>query len=184
MACISGLYSGWYEVEDLPQILAFLAAEEAVAARFALSPEEFLPAFFSLRFGGDWCCATGEVTAVSVVKKTTVYDEEAGYGYSREEILLLINPLVLEEEGEVWRLEKCGSEEARMRVSRPYRVRARADRIIVLTVLPHERTIRAEERESREMTFTGSEAYGLAHEMEHLLVGKVKGEPIWRFRFS
>ena len=171
-------------MEDLPEILAFLAAEEALIDRFSLSPEEFLPAFFSLRFGGDWCCVAGGGTAVSVVKKTTVYDEEAGRGYSREEIALLINPRILEEEGEVWRLEKCGREETRMRVLRPYRVRVKADRIIVLTVLPHKKTISAEERGSREIAFSGSEAYGLAHEMEHLLAGEIAGEPIWRFRIN
>jgi predicted metalloprotease len=115
------------------------------------------------------------VRTVSVLKKTTVYDTEQKQGYTREEIFLLINPALMESEGAVHRLEKCGDEPERLLVTRPHRVRVRADRLA--------RTITPEELAEIEMTFVAPTAYDVAHELEHLQSQKIEGAGIWELWF-
>ena len=130
---------------DIPRQIAFAAAETALADRFGIPADALIPLLFSLRYGGDWSYASGDVTAISAVKKTTVYDDKSLTGYSLEEIYLFTNPVLLDREGTVHRLEKCGEVPARLLVERPYRVRLGADRVIRMTVNPLEREIRTEE---------------------------------------
>ncbi len=63
---------------NIPEKIAFAAAEAALLARFGIGADAFLPLFFSLRFGGDWSYKAESIATVSVVVKTTVYDEESG----------------------------------------------------------------------------------------------------------
>ncbi len=165
------------------QVFAFARAEEELVSGFHLPPEAFMPLLLSLRSGGDWSYASDEIRAVSVVEKTTIYDEDRKTGRTREEIYLIIGPDIREEEGAVRRLEKCGEEETRVLVTRPYRVRVGGDRIIHADVDPDSREIRVQELGSRELVFTGSAAYGLAHEMEHLAGGKISGTGIYEFSY-
>jgi len=169
---------------DIPRQIAFAAAETALADRFGIPADALIPLLFSLRYGGDWSYASGDVTAISAVKKTTVYDDKSLTGYSLEEIYLFTNPVLLDREGTVHRLEKCGEVPARLLVERPYRVRLGADRVIRMTVNPLEREIRTEELEVAEMTFSGSTAYGIDHELEHLAGREIAGEGLWVFRFG
>jgi predicted metalloprotease len=163
--------------------LAFAAAERDLTVRFGLSPDAVLPLLLSLRSGGGWCYASGTLSSISVVKKTTVYDERCASGETVEEIHLLVNPAGLSEEGVVHRLEKCGEEETRLIVRRPYRITVRADRIIRATVHPGTKEIRTEELPDREVTFEGSAAAGAAHELEHLRNAQIAGEPLWKLSF-
>ncbi|TAJ43972.1 putative ATP-dependent zinc protease [Methanofollis fontis] len=168
---------------DIIRDLAFLAVEKDLAARFELPSEILLPLVFSLRFGGDWSYALGDRRSISVMKKTSVYDEETKMGASVEEIYLLVNPQIIESEGSVRRLEKCGDQPARLIVERPYRVRARADRILKMTVDPLAGEIRVGDVGITEIRFEGSPAYGLAHELEHLEKREIGGKRLSELRF-
>ncbi|MBT8507345.1 hypothetical protein AZH53_02725 [Methanomicrobiaceae archaeon CYW5] len=171
------------EPADIFRNIAFLKAEEDVAVRFGLPAEALLPLFFSLRFGGDWSYASENLRTVSVMKKTSVYDEETKLGSSVEEIYLLANPVIEEREGTVRRLEKCGDQPSRLLVERPYRVRARAERILKMTIDPRAGEIRVEDLRKREIRFEGSPAYGLAHELEHLEKKEITGRDLSELRF-
>ncbi|MBP2147155.1 putative metalloprotease [Methanofollis sp. W23] len=164
------------------RVLAFLGAEWKLAERFALPAEAFLPVFFSLRFGGAWSYAVEGLRAVSVVKKTTVY-EDGGRGATIEEIYLLVDPEILNEEGAVARLEKCGEEPERLLVVRPSRVRLRVRRAVRVRVDPGRCEVSTEEVPGDDLTFEGSAAFTFAHEMEHLDARTISGKRLWEFRF-
>ncbi|KUL03084.1 MAG: Putative metalloprotease [Methanoculleus marisnigri] len=172
------------ETDEIREELAFAAAEAALAARFGIPADALIPLLFSLQYGGDWSCASGDASAISAVTKTTVYDEASQTGYSLEEIYLFIDPALLEREGTVHRLEKCGSAPARLLVKRPYRVRLGAERTIKMTVHPLEREIRTEDLGTVEIAFSGSTAYGIDHELEHLAGREIRGEKLRVFRFG
>ncbi|MCK9276823.1 MAG: RimK/LysX family protein [Methanoculleus sp.] len=172
------------ETDAIRGEIAFAVAEAALAVRFNIPADALIPLLFSLQYGGDWSYASGSVAAISVVEKRTVYDEESRTGYSLEEIYLFMNPVLLHREGTVHRLEKCGGAPARLLVARPYRVRLDADRVIRMTVHPLEREIRTEELDMTEMAFSGSAAYGIDHELEHLAGQEIAGEELRVFRFG
>lgn len=174
---------GTMEPADIFRNIAFLRAEENLAVRFGLSTESLLPLFFSVRFGGDWSYASENLRTVSVMKKTSVYDEETKLGSSVEEIYLLLNPVIKEREGTVHRLEKCADQPGRLLVERPYRVRARAERIVKMTIDPRAGEIRVQDLHKREILFEGSPAYGLAHEIEHLEKKEIEGRELSELRF-
>lgn len=171
------------EPAHLLRDLTFLKAEKDLAARFSLSPEALLPFIFSIRFGGDWSYASEHLSAISVMKKTSVYDEETKLGSSLEEIYLLVNPAVQESEGTVRRLEKCGNQPTCLLVERPFRIRASADRILKMTVDPLAGEIRVEDLSKKEISFEGSPAYGFAHEIEHLEKKEITGKDLSELRF-
>ncbi|MDD4253540.1 hypothetical protein FGW20_02880 [Methanoculleus sp. FWC-SCC3] len=172
------------ETDEIREELIFAAQEAALAERFGIPADALVPLLFSLRYGGDWSYAAEGLTAISAVKKTTVYDDERLIGYSLEEIFLFVDPVLLHREGTVHRLEKCGSAPARLLVKRPYRVRLGARRAIKMTVNPLEKTIRAEDLGAVEEVFSGSTAYGIDHEMEHLAGREIRGEGLRVFRFG
>jgi len=172
------------ETDEIREELVFAAQEAALADRFDIPADALVPLLFSLRYGGDWSYAAEGLTAISAVTKTTVYDGESRTGYSLEEIFLFVDPVLLHREGTVHRLEKCGSAPARLLVARPYRVRLAARRVIKMTVHPLERTIRTEDLGAAEMEFSGSAAYGIDHEMEHLGGREIHGEGLRVFRFG
>jgi predicted metalloprotease len=117
------------------------------------------------------------------MKKTSVYDEETKLGSSLEEVYLLVNPAIKEGEGTVHRLEKCGNKPARLLVERPFRVKVRADRILKMTIDPLAGEIRVEDPGKKEISFEGSPAYGLAHEIEHLEKKEIAGKDLSELRF-
>lgn len=174
---------GAMDPADLLRDLAFLKGEKDLAARFGLSPEALLPLFFSIRYGGDWSYASENQKAISVMKKTSVYDEETQTGSSQEEIYLLLDPVITESEGTVHRLEKCGEQPTRLLVERPFRVKAGANRILKMTVDPLAGEITVEDLRRQEITFEGSPAYGLAHEIEHLEKQEITGRDLSELRF-
>ncbi|WP_062398432.1 hypothetical protein [Methanogenium cariaci] len=139
------------EPADLIRDLVFLKAEKDLAARFGLSPPR--PSSHSSSpygLGGRLELRIRESQAVSVMKKTSVYDEETKLGSSLEEVYLLVNPAIKEGEGgTVHRLEKCGNKPARLLVERPFRVKVRADRILKMTIDPLAGEIRSRIRAKR-----------------------------------
>lgn len=172
------------DTEKVRQIIGFTNAEKKLISSFSLSPDAFTPLLLSLRDGGDWSYYSEDIRTVAVMDKTTIYDDEMGLGYSLEEIYLFVNPALKDEEGTVHRLEKCGDEEMRLLVRRPYKVRVVSDRIIKATVNPAEKEIKVEELTEKEIVFEGSTAYDIAHEMEHLERKEISGGSLWEFRFT
>ncbi|KQC05225.1 MAG: hypothetical protein APR53_08500 [Methanoculleus sp. SDB] len=170
--------------EDLLPVLTFSGAEKQLARKFGIPADAMIPLFFSFRFGGGWCYGTEAIRTISVVKRTTVYDETARTGFSREEIFLFLNPVCTAREGNVLRLEKCGEEKTRLLVERPFWIRIRADRILKATVNPVVREIATEELAVHEMDFEGSTAANAAHELEHLADRAISGVHLWEFHFT
>ena len=172
------------DVEGFRKIIDFTNAERRLISSFGLPQDAFIPLLLSLRSGGDWSYSSESIKTVAVMDKTTVYDDEKGLGYSLEEIYLFVNPVLIDEEGAVHRLEKCGGEEERLLVKRPYRIKVRSERVIKTTVNPLEKVIKVEELAEKELVFDGSTAYDIAHEMEHLLQKEIKGGNLWEFKFT
>lgn len=167
---------------DMREVLAYIAAERDIAARFGLPAETILPLLFSLRFGGAWSYATEEGRSLSVVRKRTLWDERTKTGVTLEEITLLLNPVLLSDEGKVSRLEKCGNEAERLIVTRPFRVRVRAERAVRLRVDPERGEIAAEEVAGKEFSYEGSTAFNVAHELEHLEEHGISGRRLWEMK--
>ena len=86
-------------------------------------------------------------------------------------------------EGNIHRLEKCGEKPTRLLVERPFRVTVRVDRILKVTVDPLPGEIRVGELDKQEISFEGSPAYGLAHEIEHLEKHEITGRDLSELRF-
>lgn len=172
------------DTEKVRQIIGFTNAERRLISSFDIAPDAFTPLLLSLRDGGDWSYSSGGIRTVAVMDKTTIYDDEKRLGYSLEEIYLFVNPVVKGEEGTIHRLEKCGDEEMRLLVRRPYKVRVVSDRIIKATVNPLEKEIKVEELAKKEIVFEGSTAYDIAHEIEHLERREISGGSLWEFRIT
>ena len=171
------------DLENFKEILAFTNTEKEIISVFDLQPDAFLPLLLSLREGGDYSYSAEDIKTVAVMDKTTIYDNKKKLGYSLEEIYLFVNPIIKDEEGIVHRLEKCGEEETRLLVRRPYKVRIASERIIKATVNPLIKEIKVEELAERELVFEGSTAYDIAHEIEHLEQKLIKGGSLWEFKF-
>lgn len=172
------------DIDKVRKIIDFTNAERRLISSFNLPADAFTPLLLSLRDGGDWSYSSGDIKTMAVMDKTTIYDDERKLGYSLEEIYLFVNPVLAEEEGTVHRLEKCGDEEMRLLVRRPYKVRVISERIIKTTVNPLEKEIKIEELAEKELSFDGSTAYDIAHEIEHLEAKDIKGGSLWEFRFT
>jgi predicted metalloprotease len=166
------------------QMFIFARAEEELISGFGFPPEAFIPLILSLRSGGDWSYADGRIRSVSVVEKTTRYDDRKKRGRTCEDIYLIINPELAEQEGKVKRLEKCGEEEIRLLVERPYRVRVKGEKIVHAVVDPEKMAIRVREIKKKELEFTGSSAYGMAHEMEHISGRPISGKGLYEFTYQ
>jgi len=171
------------DIKELTEIITFTNAEKGLISGFDIPSDAFLPLLLSLRTGGDWSYSSENIKTIAVMDRTTVYDNKNKSGYSLEEIYLFINPVLKGEEGIVHRLEKCGDEEIRLLVRRPYRVKVVSHRVIKATVNPFEKKIKTEELQEKELTFDGSMAYDIAHEMEHLKQKEIKGGSLWEFTF-
>ncbi len=171
------------DIEEIKKIINFTNAEKELISSFDIPADAFIPLLLSLRSGGDWSYSAEDIKTIAVMDKTTIYDDEKKLGYSLEEIYLFVNPDLLDEEGTVHRLEKCGEEEVRLLVMRPYKVRVRSDRIIKATVNPLKKDIKGEELSEKELVFDGSTAYDISHEMEHLKQKEIKGGNLWEFKF-
>ena len=169
--------------ENFKKIISFTSAEKELISSFNLPADAFIPLLLSLRDGGDYSYSAEDIKTIAIMDKTTIYDDEKKSGYSLEEIYLFVNPTIEQEEGTVHRLEKCGEEEVRLLVRRPYKVRVGSERIIKATVNPLKKEIKIEELAEKELEFDGSTAYDIAHEIEHLKQKEIKGGSLWEFKF-
>jgi predicted metalloprotease len=100
-----------------------------------------------------------------------------------ERIYFFVDPVIVNEEGAVCRLEKCGTKEERELVERPYSITLQAKKIIFAEINPCLRTIRVRELDNNRIKLEGIPAYGAAHELEHLERGETKGIPLWTFEY-
>jgi len=171
------------EYEQLKKLLKFTLKEKEVMKRLGIPPDAFIPILFSIRFGGDWSFAKNSDNFMAIKEKVTRYDEDKKLGRTLEIVYLFLNPRILKEEGTVYRLEKCGEKSERELVKRPYRIVVEADHIIRASLDPLDLKIRLK-RIKRPVSFEGSGAYGVSHEMEHLSKGQVTGRPFWEFEYE
>ncbi|MFI5384378.1 MAG: RimK/LysX family protein [Methanosarcina thermophila] len=171
------------DIEEIQTIFKFSAWEKKIISSFEIQAELFLPFLLSLKSGGSWSYASEEMKSIAVKDVITYYNDESKTGYTLEKIYLFIEPEIVEKEGVVYRLEKCGSREERELVERPYCISLRAKKVIFAEVNPSLRTIRIKEMKKRQIRLKGTPAYSAAHELEHLEKGEIKGIPIWNFEY-
>ncbi|AEH61352.1 protein of unknown function DUF785 [Methanosalsum zhilinae DSM 4017] len=171
------------EMDDLRNIFLYSEREKRVLESFDIDTSYFIPFLFSLKNGGSWSYSTDTASSVSVKKVTTVYDDKRKEGYTEEEIYLFIDPEICKREGSVTRLEKCGRKDQRVAVKRPYHIEVTASRVFLATVNPYNKKIIIRELMQNTVQFTGSPAYNMDHEMEHILQKGIKGIELWNFDF-
>jgi predicted metalloprotease len=171
------------EYHRLKKQLSFNLDEKKAIQELQIQPDAFLPILFSLKFGGDWSFKTQELEALAVKEKITRYDEGKKEGYTLERVTLFITPQIISTEGKVLRLEKCGNKKERELVERPFRVELDAEDIIKVELNPGSMEITLKRVEGP-MSFEGSAAYGVSHEMEHLAGCETTGKYFWEFEYS
>lgn len=175
-----------YLTEELKKKLKYSLQEQDVIKKLGISHEVFLPLLFSLKFGGNWSYKTQKdsVRLMAIKDKLTRYDPEKKVGYTLETIYLFSNPVVLKEEGRVMRLEKCSEKQEREIVERPYLVEVDAEEIIKAVLDPGTLKIKVEHVQGP-LTMEGSLAYGVSHEMEHLMdVDEKTPKCLWDFHYE
>ncbi len=120
---------------------------------------------------------------MAIKEKITKFDEEKMIGYTMEIMFLFYNPVLLSQEGMVHRLEKCGNKKEREIVKRPYKVKIDSEYTIKASLNPMTKKITLEKVKGP-FIFSGSSAYGVSHEMEHLGGNEIKGESIFEFEYE
>ncbi len=172
------------ESEDLLKKIKFNIQEQEIIKELKIKPEEFLPLLFSLKFGGNWSFKTRKEKIIAIKDKSTKYNPEKMVGFTIETIFLFFNPTILTEEGMIYRLEKCSQKKEREIVSRPYKVQVIGEKIIKAKLNPKTFKITVKEVEGP-LTFEGSSAFGISHEVDHLRESeKVAGKCLWDFSYQ
>ncbi|MBM4241219.1 MAG: hypothetical protein FJ150_06110 [Euryarchaeota archaeon] len=156
--------------------------EKEIIKKLQISPESFLPLVLSIKFGGDWGIKTNSINVMAIKEKITRYDDNENLGYTLENVFLFLNPSILDQEGEVYRLEKCGNKKERELVKRPFKVVIDAEFIIRAVLDPMMKKIILKKIKGP-LTFKGSTAYGISHEMDHICETEIHEKPIWDFEF-
>ena len=162
--------------------MKFTLKEKEIIKALGMPEEVFLPLIFSVRFGGDWSVNKNSKKLMSVKEKITEYDMEKKMGYTLETIYLFVNPILLKEEGKIYRMEKCGNKNERGLVERPYSVVINGDYILKAVLNPKDMKININHIKGP-LTFFGSAAYGSSHEIEHLNSDKIESIPFWDFKY-
>ena len=168
--------------DKLKKQLSFNFAENKAINDLNIKPDAFIPVLFSLKFGGDWSFKTSELEAMAVKEKITRYNENSGEGYTLERVTLFVNPCLISNEGKVLRLEKCGAKNERELVERPFRVKLDAEDIVQAELNPKIMEINLK-RIKGPLNFSGSAAYGVSHEIEHLTGCERTGKFLWEFKY-
>ena len=163
--------------------LSFNLAENKAIKHLKIKPDAFIPVLFSLKFGGDWSFKTRDLEAMAVKEKITRYNEGDSEGYTLERVSLFVNPSLISTEGKVLRLEKCGTKNERELVERPFRVKLNAEDIIQAELNPKIMEISLK-RIKGPISFEGSAAYGVSHEIEHLAGCEHTGRFLWEFKYK
>lgn len=120
---------------------------------------------------------------MAIKEKVTAFDHDKMVGYTKEVMFLFYNPVLLKEEGTVYRLEKCGSRKEREIVKRPYKVTMDSEYALKATLNPIDKKITLKKVKGP-FEFTGSGAYGVSHEMDHLLEHETNGDSIFEFEYE
>jgi len=170
------------DYDKLKKQLSFNLAENKAIHDLQIKPDAFIPVLFSLKFGGDWSFKTSDLEAMAVKEKITSYNNDKAEGYTLERVTLFVNPSLISTEGKVLRLEKCGNKNERELVERPFRVKLDAEDIIQAELNPKIMEI-CLKRIRGPLSFSGSAAYGVSHEMEHLAGCEHTGKYIWEFNY-
>lgn len=171
------------EFDKLKKQLSFNLAEKRVIKDLNIQPDAFIPVLFSLKFGGDWSFKTKDLEAMAVKEKITRFNEIDGEGYTLERVTLFVNPQLISTHGKILRLEKCGTKNERELVERPFRVQLDAQDIVIAELNPDSMEITLKRIEGP-LSFEGSAAYGVSHEMEHLAGCEHTGKFIWEFEYK
>ncbi len=120
---------------------------------------------------------------MAIKEKMTRYDEENKIGCTLEKITLFLNPVILSEEGTVYRLEKCGNKKERDIVKRPFSITIDAEYSLIASLNPLTKKISLKKVKGP-FKFSGSSAYGVSHEMEHLTGDEISGESFFEFEYE
>ncbi|AUB58721.1 hypothetical protein BK008_10620 [Methanobacterium sp. MZ-A1] len=168
--------------DKLKKQLSFNFAENKAINDLNIKLDAFIPVLFSLKFGGDWSFKTSELEAMAVKEKITRYNENTGEGYTLERVTLFVNPCLISNEGKILRLEKCGAKNERELVERPFRVKLDAEEIVQAELNPKIMEISLK-RIKGPLSFSGSAAYGVSHEIEHLAGCERTGKFLWEFKY-
>lgn len=120
---------------------------------------------------------------MAIKEKVTRFDDDKMLGYTMEIMYLFYNPVLLNQEGTVYRLEKCGNKKEREIVRRPYKVTIDSEYSLKASLNPMTKKITLQ-KVNGPFQFSGSSAYGISHEMEHLLEKETKGESIFEFEYE
>lgn len=170
--------------EEVAARTRFMVEEYALLERLRQVPglheDSLIPLVMSIRGGGHWSILSGQTRAVSVVNRHTLVEE----GRTMDDIYLLQEPVIRWREGEIMRLEVESGE--RYMVRRPYRVGVQSDVSLMATLDPRAKIIEVRDLGRGELLLTGSPAYALAHEVDHL-EGRTPadvGEPLWTMRYA
>jgi predicted metalloprotease len=171
------------EVEDFKKQLSFSLKEKEIIERLDIPSDIFLPLIFSIKFGGDWSLKINSKKVMAIKEKITRFDEEKMVGYTLENVFLVNNPVIKNHVGEIYRLEKCGNKKEREIVKRPYKLTIDAEYTLKASLNPMTKKITLKKIEGP-FEFTGSNAYGVSHEMEHLLGNEPSGESLFDFEYE
>ena len=137
------------DTEEIRATFKFLAQEKNIISSFGVQDELFLPFLLSLKSGGSWSYASEETKSIAVKDAITYYNEASKTGYTMERIYFFVDPVIINAEGAVCRLEKCGTKEERELVERPYSITLQAKKIIFAEVNPCLKKIRVRELEEK-----------------------------------
>lgn len=151
--------------------------------RLNLPYDIFLPLLFSIKFGGDWSLKMNSTRVMAVKEKITRFDEEKMLGYTLENMFLFYNPVLISQKGEVYRMEKCGNKNEREIVKRPYKITIDAEYCLKASMNPMTKKI-ALKKIKGPFKFTGTNAYGISHEMEHLSSNESTRNSIFEFEYE
>ncbi|MCE5214906.1 MAG: hypothetical protein LLF83_09340 [Methanobacterium sp.] len=174
------------DINQLIRKIKFNLEEQQVIKDLKIEPDVFLPLLFSLKFGGNWSIKnkTDSLKVMAIKDKLTRYDPEKMTGSTLEIIHLISNPSIINEEGQIYRLEKCSESKERRVVTRPYKVQIDGLDIIRAELNPKTMDI-AIKHVNGPLSFEGSAAFGISHEMEHLRGSKKDtGKCLWDFRYQ
>ncbi|MBS7251641.1 MAG: RimK/LysX family protein [Candidatus Freyarchaeota archaeon] len=171
-------------IEEFKTILKFAASEEKISQTYNVPPNMLIPLLLSIKYGGDWSIKDEENFSVAVKDRETIYNGETKEGISYETIYLLVNPRIVEKEGRVHRIEKCGLSAERKLVQRSYNVKVVFDKGLIAKIDPEKKIIKIEKLNEEKIEFKGTMAFSLEHEIEHVSSeAEAAGKPIWDFNY-
>jgi predicted metalloprotease len=164
------------------KLLKFTLKENEIIKQLKIPYEAFLPLLLSIKVGGNWSLKTDSLNVMAIKEKITNYNDKKKLGYTLENVYLFLNPVINYQEGLVYRLEKCGNKDQREIHKRPYKLEIDAEYLIKAVLNPITKKITLRKMPGPLM-FSGSNSYGISHEMEHLLGEKIDGEPLHEFEY-